>query len=176
VMRSRCSPQQIKIIDAREPSVVLNHKNRNEPDEIMVSIDVSSRKIFIRPLDSFVRKLLQQVKPYSDNDQFLDSMELIFNEALVNILEHAYDSDENKRVRIEIRIGMEKLEFRFEDWGKSFDLAAIPVPDLDRPEERGLGLWFMKKFSDEVHYHSEPGGKNVLRLIKHVPNMWIDQD
>ncbi len=85
---------------------------------ISATIRVSSNIVFIRPLDLFVRQLLNQFNPFSENGQLLDSLELIFNEAVVNILEHAYQSNENGKVQITICIESERLEFRFRRLGK----------------------------------------------------------
>jgi serine/threonine-protein kinase RsbW len=139
--------------------------------ELVVSIQVSSNTVFIRPLDLFVRQLLHQIKPFSEDEQLLDSIELMFNEALVNILEHAYQSNENGTVQITVTVESERLEFKFEDWGKSFDPDSIPDPNLDEPGDGGLGLWFIRQIVDEMHYATDPGGKNVLRLVKTVSGL-----
>lgn len=151
--------------------MVSHSTNRGRSDGIVVSMLVSSKRTLIRPLDSFVRSLLNEFTPFVENEQLLDSMELIFNEALVNILDHAYQLDESKQLSIEIRLECDKLEFRFEDWGKTFDPAGVPSPDLDSPGERGLGLWLMQQLADEVYYECGLEGTNVLRLVKRIPDM-----
>jgi anti-sigma regulatory factor (Ser/Thr protein kinase) len=156
--------------------LVSQSTNRSRSDGIVVSILVSSKRTLIRPLDSFVRSLLSELTPFVENEQLLDSMELIFNEALVNILDHAYQLDESKQLSIEIRVECDKLEFRFEDWGRTFDPGSIPAPNLDRPGERGLGLWLMQQLADEVHYECGLEGTNVLRLVKRIPDMKPCQD
>lgn len=144
--------------------------------DISATIQVSSNIVFIRPLDMFVRQVLKQLKPFSKNEQLLDSLELIFNEALVNILEHAYQSNENGKVQITIHLESDQLEFRFEDWGRSFDPDSVPPPNLDEPCDGGLGLWFIRQTVDEMHYSAEPSGKNVLRLVKRIPDIEEDKD
>jgi serine/threonine-protein kinase RsbW len=142
----------------------------------VVGIIVSSKRVLIRPLDSFVRSFLSEFTPFVENEQLLDSMELIFNEALVNILDHAYQLDETKQLSIEIRVDCDTLEFRFEDWGKTFDPACVPAPNLEQPGERGLGLWLMQQLADEVHYECGMEGTNVLRLVKRIPDLKLCEE
>jgi len=137
--------------------------------DIVASIHTTSNTVFVRPLDFFVRQLLHQVQPFSENDQLIDSVELVFHEALVNILEHAYQYRENGQVKIEIRVARQELEFRFEDWGESFDPESVPAPNLDNPSDGGIGLWYIRQMVDEFHYWCHPDGRNILRLVKRVP-------
>jgi serine/threonine-protein kinase RsbW len=143
--------------------------------DIVAIIQATSNAVFIRPLGLFVRQLLNQLDPYAEDEQLIDTVELVFHEALVNILEHSYQSRESGEVKIEVRVAPQELEFRFEDWGESFDPDKVPEPNLDNPSEGGIGLWFIRQMVDEFHYQSEPDGKNVLRLIKRVPGFLKSQ-
>lgn len=143
--------------------------------DIFISVELDSNRLFIRPVVLLVREFLHQFKPFSENDRLLNSIELVFNEALVNVLKHAYLSDENKKVLIQIFIEKDNLIFYFIDWGLNFDPEGVPTPDLEKPAEGGLGLWLIRQVVDELDYKSEPDGKNVLRLVKKVPDMLIDE-
>lgn len=125
--------------------------------------------ILLRPLDHFVRLLLAQLPAFSGRDDLINDLELVFDEAFTNIQRHAYASTEKGRVTIEITVGGDSLEFRFEDRGQSFDPSSVQSPDLDKPAEGGLGIWLMRQVMDEYLFHSEADGRNVLRLIKHFP-------
>jgi anti-sigma regulatory factor (Ser/Thr protein kinase) len=54
------------------------------------------------------------------------------------------------------------------DWGIPFDATALPDPDVTRPLEKrpvgGLGIYLIKKMTDEMSYTREDG-QNVLRLF-----------
>lgn len=136
--------------------------------DITATIEATSNAVFIRPLDLFVRQLLAQLEPFSTNERLLDSLELIFHEALVNIIEHAYKSGDGGEVKIQIRFTSKDLIFCFEDRGESFDPDAVPPPNLDEPSEGGMGLWLIRQMVDEFHYRSEADGRNLLRLVKQL--------
>lgn len=144
--------------------------------DVSISVEVDSNGLVIRPVVALVREFLLQLKPFSKNDRLLISIELVINEALVNVLKHAYLSDEKKKVLVQISVEEDKVIFCFIDWGLSFDPEDVPTPDLEKPAEGGLGLWLIRQFVDELDYKSEPDGKNVLRLVKKVPNILIDED
>jgi serine/threonine-protein kinase RsbW len=144
--------------------------------DVSISVEVDSNGLVIRPVVALVREFLLQLKPFSKNDRLLISIELVINEALVNVLKHAYLSDEKKKVLVQISVEEDKVIFCFIDWGLSFDPEEVPTPNLEKPAEGGLGLWLIRQFVDELDYKSESDGKNVLRLVKNVPNILIAED
>lgn len=122
----------------------------------------------LRPLDRFVRDLLDQVPDFNGNEALIDDLALVFDEAYTNVNKHAYPRARKGPVWIRIVIGPDHIEFRFEDLGESFDPLAVGDPDFNNPDEGGYGVWLIRQIMDEFIYFSEPPeGKNVLRLIKH---------
>ena len=138
-------------------------------DELYINIEASAEIILLRPLDLFVRNLVQQLPGFSNAEDVIDNVELAFNEAFTNVSRHAYKSKQKGPVRIEIFVRQNQLEIRLEDYGESFDPDAIAEPDFQNLGEGGLGIWFMRHFMDDWIYKSEAGGKNILRLIKKTP-------
>jgi anti-sigma regulatory factor (Ser/Thr protein kinase) len=96
-------------------------------------------------------------------------MRLVAEEALTNVLRHAYARDEESAV--ELTMGIEAAEVRFvlRDGGRAFNPLEAGAPALDLPlEERpegGLGIHLIKTLTDEQRYARE-GEENVLVLIK----------
>ncbi len=138
-------------------------------NELYINIETSAEIILLRPLDLFVRNLVQQLPGFSNAEDVVDNVELAFNEAFTNVSRHAYKSNKKGPVRIEIFIRHNHLEIRLEDYGESFNPDTIAEPDFQNLGEGGLGIWFMRHFMDEWIYKSETGGKNILRLIKKIP-------
>lgn len=145
-------------------------------DDISITISAATNRILIRTVNAFVRELLSQLKPFSEDTKMLNMLELVVNEAVVNVFRHAYKADETKKAQIQIDIRGEQLEFRFADWGESFNLEEVPQPNLDEPAVGGLGIWLLREIMDEVTYNSAPDGKNVLTLIKRVPGIELVED
>jgi serine/threonine-protein kinase RsbW len=62
------------------------------------------------------------------------------------------------------------VQLRIRDWGRSFDPASVPLPNIEAPlEERtlgGLGLFLVQKLMDEVKFETSGGDGNVITVIK----------
>lgn len=86
-----------------------------------------------------------------------------FGEAFNNIALHAYAA-RGGDMEIEIEPGPGKLTIRLKDYGKSFDIDAVPRPDLDALPESGLGLFIIRQCMDDVTYTT--GHPNVLTMTK----------
>lgn len=133
---------------------------------IRVRIETDAELTLLRPLDTFVRSLLEQVPHLAEAKDLVDKLELAFNEAFTNVCRHTYPSRQERPLAIVILLGQDHLEFRFEDQGRKFDPDKVSNPDLDNPRDGGLGVWLIRGVMDEFVYFSDDTGKNVLRLIK----------
>ena len=89
-----------------------------------------------------------------------------FGEAFNNAAIHSYDGRKPGDVVIEVDAGITAITIRLIDYGKSFSLDDVPVPDLEALPESGLGLYIIRSFMDEVKY--VPGSPNVLSMTKYV--------
>jgi anti-sigma regulatory factor (Ser/Thr protein kinase) len=136
---------------------------------MQVRIETKADLAILRPLNLFVRSLLQQIPALQNATQMVNHLELAFNEAFVNIYEHAYKGEAKGPVIITISIDNSSVEFRLEDFGEDFDPAMIPEPNLESPKEGGLGIWLMKYFMDKYLHSREADEKNVLILVKKLP-------
>jgi serine/threonine-protein kinase RsbW len=100
------------------------------------------------------------------------SIELATDEAFTNIVEHAYSGESDELVECTCQISPTSLAVILHDCGQAFDPTSVPEPNLDVPlEERetgGLGIFFMRKLMDEVHFSPASGEDcNTLTMIKH---------
>lgn len=88
-------------------------------------------------------------------------------EVFVNICSYAYPDGEGEATFL---LGAEgdALVLEIADSGAPFDVLSLPDPDttldvMDR-EVGGLGVYFIRKLTDEVSYRRE-SGRNILRLV-----------
>lgn len=86
-----------------------------------------------------------------------------FGEAFNNVVQHGYRGNAEGLIQIDVRISPGRIDIDLSDWGNAFDPKAVPVPDLDRLPESGLGLYIMQAFMD-ISYR--PGQPNILTLSK----------
>lgn len=98
----------------------------------------------------------------------LKETELVAEEALVNVIRHAY-KDGSGDVEITCEPDKdERLLIEIADSGIAFDFLSMEDPDItagiSERKEGGLGVYFIKKLMDEVKYRRE-GDKNILSFI-----------
>ncbi len=136
---------------------------------LIVKIDSTADLLLLRPLDLFVRHLVEQLPAFADHPSDVDGIELAFNEAFTNVSRHAYKGYDIKGpISIQFIVHPDRFEMCLEDQGIAFDPARVKTPDLETPSEGGLGVWFIKQFMDQAVYSSS-NGRNVLLMIKLFP-------
>lgn len=101
------------------------------------------------------------------------SVELAVDEACSNIIEHAYGGEGKGEIRCtcDCSAGTQTLTIILKDQGNAFDPSKVPPPNLsenlDDREAHGLGLYFIRKWMDEVTYTSSKEG-NILKMTKRL--------
>jgi len=99
---------------------------------------------------------------------------LSVDEALTNIIRHAYGGSEDRPIDIELAPLFENsaptgLRIRLRDYGQRVDLARIRPRELHDVRPGGLGVHIIRECMDVAEYaHAEDGG-TVLTLIKYLP-------
>lgn len=96
------------------------------------------------------------------------SMVLAVDEALANIIRHAYRSDFDQPVEVDCRALPDRLEFTLLDYGEPPDVARIRAQPMDDSALGGRGTHLIRMIMDEVIYERVAGG-NQLRMTKHLP-------
>jgi anti-sigma regulatory factor (Ser/Thr protein kinase) len=97
------------------------------------------------------------------------------DEAVANVIRHAYGSNPNKRIDLSCKRVLtvvngkkrEGLEFQLLDSGHPFDRKKLHARSLDEVKPGGLGLHFMRDSMDLMQ-HSRVKGLNRLRLVKYL--------
>ena len=107
------------------------------------------------------------------NDECLE-ITLAVDEALANIIRHAYGNRHDQEIEFECFVGDEQIEFTLLDRGVPPDPARICKP-MDKFALSGRGTHLMKAIMDEVEYTKVPSG-NQLKLIKRLPGLKPRED
>jgi len=97
---------------------------------------------------------------------------LAMDEALANVIAHAYEGrpDQPIDVRVEI-VGEppeERLVMTVRDFGRTVEPDAISGRDLADVRPGGLGVHIMQSVMDRVEYSPLPEGGMLLRLTKRI--------
>ena len=99
---------------------------------------------------------------------------LAVDEAVANIMEHAYSgSPEGARpIDIELEVDDRHFGVTLRDRGHAFDPSGVQVPDLKahvaQGRKSGLGLFLMRSIMDEISYTTKGDGANELHMTRLV--------
>jgi anti-sigma regulatory factor (Ser/Thr protein kinase) len=83
---------------------------------------------------------------------------LAVDEALANIIRHAYHSRTDGRIELECRIVGDELHFRLQDNGDPPDLGRICMREPGCDKIGGLGTHIIRDVMDTVSYEPTPEG------------------
>ncbi len=92
---------------------------------------------------------------------------LAVDEALANIIRHAYKNRYDQRIELNCQAGNDQIEFILLDQGEAPDPARICGQPLDDVSLSGRGTHLIRTIMDEVIYEQVPRG-NQLTLIKRL--------
>ena len=135
---------------------------------------LSSRSFtaYYRNLAPIADYAMQYARDLGFDHKALYAIELALDEACANIIDHAYHGEGKGSIDIDLSTEDSLFVIKVEDRGQAFDPKSIPAPDLTSPldirNERGLGVYTMRKLMDRVDF-SRCKGKNCLLLAKHLP-------
>ncbi len=132
--------------------------------EALISLKLPAR---LENLEPWMRAVSDCARGLGFDQKRISEMELAIEEALVNICSYSYPEGQGDA---EIICNADNHDFVVEiiDSGIPFDMTELPDPDThaDISERRigGLGILFIRKMTNEVHYHRE-GDRNILNLV-----------
>lgn len=93
---------------------------------------------------------------------------LAVDEALANVIRHAYCGQFDGPIEVNCRAFHDRLEFVLLDHGMAPDPARLAPHALDAVALSGRGTHIIRSIMDEVSYDQVPSG-NQLRLTKRLP-------
>jgi serine/threonine-protein kinase RsbW len=103
------------------------------------------------------------------DDKSAYEVQLAVDEAVTNIIEHAYGGQDLGDIECFYEVQPDKLIIVIKDSGKPFDPDIVERPDLESDpcsrEPHGLGLHFMRLLMDSLEFTFNGGG-NVLTMVK----------
>lgn len=104
-------------------------------------------------------------------------LEMAVDEACANVIEHSYGGEASAAsypnhpgIRINLMQCRDRIVVEIFDRGKGFDFDSQRSIDPDEyikdGRQRGLGMYIIRKFVDDVTYERETAAGNCLRLTK----------
>jgi serine/threonine-protein kinase RsbW len=115
---------------------------------------------------SFFNKAGQSLGVDSDT---IGDLCLVVDEAVTNVIVHGYDGQQGT-VDIQIERDNNDLVIQIRDQAESFDPGNVDAPHLEESlSERaygGMGVYLIRKLTDEAEFRPLSGGGNELRLVR----------
>jgi serine/threonine-protein kinase RsbW len=120
---------------------------------------------------------LQIIRSYVDqvgallgvSESALGDLRLVVDEAVTNVILHGY-GDLDGKVELHMEGQGDAVVIRIRDRAKTFDASHVNAPQLDTAlKDRpfgGMGIFLIRKMTDEAEFLPLPGGGNEIRLVK----------
>lgn len=132
--------------------------------KVLADLTVPAR---LESLEGLVKSATESALRCGFTGESLYAVELVTEEAVVNVFKYAYHHAEGK-VRLRCMEDVDRFVIEVTDWGVPFDATALSDPDVTSPlEERpvgGLGIHLIKKMTEEMRYTREDR-QNILRFF-----------
>ncbi|MEX2456241.1 MAG: ATP-binding protein [Balneolaceae bacterium] len=101
-------------------------------------------------------------------DQIAD-IRLAVDEAVTNIIKHAYQNDPSQEINISLKFNDPELCIFLTDTGKTFEFGTYQQPDIKKQIEQkkrgGMGVYLIHSLMDKVTY-TRKGQKNRMIMCK----------
>lgn len=94
---------------------------------------------------------------------------LCVNEAVANIIRHAYRGNETRPVHVAAQVEDRdggRVVITLRDWGVGVDPSTLPHRPYDPLEPGGVGLICLQQWMDEVTYTKQPDGGMLTTLVR----------
>ena len=147
---------------------------QNKDAEGFVTLHVPSRYSYLR----IVRQSIVDLCARAGSSELVAAqLEMAVDEACANIIEHSYGGEnepDGQANTLGLRVNLvqfrHKIIVELHDFGKGFDFDSYqyPAPDeyVENKQSRGLGMYIINQFVDEVDYQRNTSTGNCLKLTK----------
>ena len=132
-------------------------------------ITVKSATDNLKTIREFVAEF---AKEHGFGDKQISELTLAVDEAATNIIKHAYKFNPEKEIIITASFENNELKITLRDFGEKFDPDKAPLPDIKNSlklkKGGGLGIYLMRKLTDELVYNLSSPDFNEISLIKRL--------
>lgn len=134
-----------------------------------VKLSIFSSPAFLPVVRAAVEKMCEVM---GFDAQGVGNVMLSADEALTNIIKHAYKGADNQPIDIEMLAVKDSqddwLQIQIRDYGPDVDLSQIKSRDLSDVRPGGLGVHIMSKCMDRLEYRHAEGGGTLLTMCKRI--------
>ncbi|MBN2463707.1 MAG: GNAT family N-acetyltransferase [Dehalococcoidia bacterium] len=132
-----------------------------QQEQQVARVTLVAKVEFLPAVASFLREISNKLG-LAGND--IGRLELVVEEACMNVIEHAFDPDEQGYFDVVILRKPGQVVVAVEDQGLPFDFRKFDVE-----KESGIGTILMKAFADEIHFLNLGRRGKRVELVKNLP-------
>ena len=129
-----------------------------------MELSISSDARWLRVVRAMIQEVARQAG-FSEGDRF--DITIAVDEALANVIKHAYKGDPTGAVALSCIADDGFLEIVLRDYGEAPDPKRLEPPPPDELRAGGRGIFLMRSTMDEVEFERN-GDMNLVRLRKYV--------
>ena len=138
---------------------------------------MSAEQVFDLSVNASLENL-QKIRNYIDtsgarlgvSESALGDLRLVVDEAVTNVIIHGYGDDSEGMVEVHMEADGDAVIIRIRDRAETFDPIDVKDPQLDTAlKDRpfgGMGIYLIKKMTDEAEFLPVAGGGNEIHLVK----------
>lgn len=139
-------------------------ENRN----IELDIKVPNHTRYLSLVGRIGEDIAKEIDRYlGDRESLAYQLNLVLTEAMTNAIKYGTHESSDDKVHILINVGEKELLIKIYDCGQGFDINEIPLPDFEKLEDRGRGIFLIRTLMDSVNYTKGSEG-NVLEMVKQL--------
>ena len=137
-----------------------------EPPLACAELELVSELTELRRARDFVRGFCAGPSRALLDEDELAALELAVDEAVSNIIKHAYGGRSDQRIHVSAAAYRGHVAVRLRHVGTPFDRLAVVPPALDGSRESGFGVYLIESSVDAVRYGRDELGRNCIDLEK----------
>jgi serine/threonine-protein kinase RsbW len=95
------------------------------------------------------------------------AIQVAVGELATNSIKHAYGGRAGQPIHISLEATDVRVVVELEDFGTPFDPDRYRHPDLDQANERGVGLYIVRRLTDELDFDVDRERGTRWRIVKY---------
>lgn len=132
----------------------------------MHSIEIGSNLKYLTEVELLIDTVCEDLKL---NEDHYGNILIAVTEAVNNAIIHGNGNNEDKKVKVDVETGEDRVVFVVVDEGSGFDFNNLPDPtapeNIEKPD--GRGIFLMKNLSDEVDFDLNGSKVSITFVAEH---------
>lgn len=132
----------------------------------MHSIEIGSNLKYLTEVELLIDTVCEDLKL---NEDHYGNILIAVTEAVNNAIIHGNGNNEDKKVKVDVETGEDRVVFIVVDEGSGFDFNNLPDPtapeNIEKPD--GRGIFLMKNLSDEVDFDLNGSKVSITFVAEH---------